>query len=70
MPLTSASRSFFLTSTRTFVPFLWCPLLMYPMAMLVPRVGDGMPEVMTPIWVSGESAAKTFAPSARPDHDE
>lgn len=48
MGVTTASRIFLRTSTRTAVPFLWCPEAMYPMAMFLPSVGDGIPEVMIP----------------------
>lgn len=51
MGLTKASLNFFLTSTLTAVPFLWDPLAMYPMAMFVPSVGEGIPEVITPIFL-------------------
>lgn len=51
MGLTMASLNFFLTSTLTSVPFLWDPLAMYPMAMFLPSVGEGIPEVITPIIV-------------------
>lgn len=51
MGLTMASLNFFLTSTLTSVPFLWDPLATYPMAMFLPSVGEGIPEVITPIIV-------------------
>lgn len=51
MGLTMASLNFFLTSTLTSVPFLWDRLAMYPMAMFLPSVGEGIPEVITPIIV-------------------
>jgi hypothetical protein len=47
--LITASLIFFLTSTLTLVPFLCCPLATYPIAIFAPNVGEGIPEVMTPI---------------------
>lgn len=62
MGLTKASLNFFLTSTLTAVPFLWDPLAMYPMAMFVPSVGEGIPEVITPMvffWRKREGEQKS-----------
>ena len=47
--LITASLIFFLTSTLTLVPFLCCPLATYPIAIFAPNVGEGIPEVITPI---------------------
>ena len=52
IPTTVASLKFFLTLTLTSVPFLWYPFLIYPIAMFLPKVGEGIPEVITPTTYS------------------
>lgn len=37
------------TTTVTSVPFLWKPDWIYPIAMFFPSVGEGIPDVMTPV---------------------
>ena len=59
-----AFRNLFRTSTWTSVPFLCHPVWTYPIAMFFPNVGEGIPEVTTPIW-EVPAVLKIFAPSER-----
>ena len=46
--VSTPGRSLPRTSTETSVSFLCQPDWMYAMAMFLPSVGDGIPEVITP----------------------